>query len=344
MKMVVIEDVTIDINDPVIGVFPEGTSFKGATLSLKSETTLSLYFTSNTTLTFSCADYNVETVTSGGYQIARIRGIKANQIGSIITLTVNGVKVEYSPLNYCKYVLADNTQNEKLQNSLKALYLYWQAAAAYFGAPAPDPADGIFFTKVTDESEITRGNISVCTFEEAKAWAIANWDDIMNTEKDDVDIVFSDDNDIYLISISEMTDITDFMEIDKPDATGMEIDAIKYYYTYLEEDVYLCGRFFKKVTDESQITEENIGECTFDEAKAWVIANWVDIMKTDLNSVHIVYIIDDGICLISISEMTEINEFMESDELDTGMDIDFIQDLFTNFREDVYLCSPAALP
>ena len=34
--MVVIEDVTIDINDPVIGVFPEGTSFKGATLSLPS--------------------------------------------------------------------------------------------------------------------------------------------------------------------------------------------------------------------------------------------------------------------------------------------------------------------
>ena len=56
------ENVSIDINDPVIGVFPEGTSFKGATLSLKSETTLSLYFTSNTTLTFSCADYNVEII------------------------------------------------------------------------------------------------------------------------------------------------------------------------------------------------------------------------------------------------------------------------------------------
>ena len=338
-------DAEISIADPVIGVLPEGTTFEGATLSLKSETTLSLYFTSSDDLTFSCDGYDVVPDPKGGYQIARIRGIKAKDIGNIFTLNVNGVTVSYSPLNYCKYVLADDTQNENLQNAVKALYLYWQAAAAYFGAPAPEPAAGIFFTKVTDESEITRGNIGVCTFEEAKAWAIANWDDIKNTESDDVDIVFSDDNDICLISISKMTDITDFMEIDKPDVTGMEIDAIKYYYTYHEEDVYLCGRIFKKVTDESRITEDNIGECTFDEAKAWAIANWVDIMKTDLISVHIVYINGDEICLISISEMTDITDFMEINEPEaTGVDIYFIQDLFSNAREDVYLCSPAALP
>ena len=135
-----LENVSIDINDPVIGTFPEGTTFEGATLSLKSETTLSIYFTSNTTLTFSCADYNVETVTSGGYQIARIRGIMAKQIGSIITLTVNGVKVEYSPLNYCKNVLAEpaptsdeeQAEHRRLVNAVKALYAYWLAANSYF--------------------------------------------------------------------------------------------------------------------------------------------------------------------------------------------------------------------
>ena len=301
-------DVEITIADPVIENLPEGTSFIGATLSLKSETTLSLYFTNSDDLTFSCGDYTVETATKDGYQIARIRGIKAADIGNIITLNVSGGTVSYSPLNYCKNVLANDTQNENLQNAVKALVLYWQAAAAYFGAPAPDPAAGISFTKVTDESEITRGNISACTFAQAKAWVIANWDDITNTESDCVNIVFSVDNDICLISISEMTDITGFMEKDKPEVTGMEIDAIKYSYTYHEEDVYLCGRFFKKVTDENQITEENIGECTFDEAKAWVIANWVDIMKTDSNSVNIVFFNGDDICLISISENTELNE------------------------------------
>ena len=338
-------DVEITIAVPVIENLPEGTTFEGATLSLKSETTLSLYFTSSDDLTFSCGDYTVETATKGGYQIARIRGIKAADIGKILTLNVSGGTVSYSPLNYCKYVLADDTQNENLQNAVKALVLYWQAATAYFGAPAPDPAAGISFTKVTDESEITRGNISACTFAQAKAWVIANWDDITDTESGYVNIEFSVDNDICYIRIETgVTAIQDIEEMSEPE-TGMEIDAIKFYYTYHEEDFYFCGRFFKKVTDENQITEENIGECTFDEAKAWVIANWVDIMKPDLNSVHIVFFNGDDICLISISGMTDITDFMEMDEPEaTGVGIDFIQDLFTNSREDVYLCSPAALP
>ena len=129
-------NVEINIDDPDI-ILPYGVTFEGATLSLKSETTLSLYFTSSADLTFSCGNYTVETATKGGYQIARIRGIKAADIGKILTLnfsggTVSGGSVSYSPLNYCKYVLADNMQDENLQNAVKALYLYWQAAATYF--------------------------------------------------------------------------------------------------------------------------------------------------------------------------------------------------------------------
>ena len=133
-------DVTITAPETAFDL-PTGVTFGGATLSLKSETTLSIYFKSNTTLTFSCGDYTVETAASGGYQIARIRGIKAKHIGNTFTLTVNGGTVTYSPLNYCKNVLPDSTaspdeaqnhQDEKLQNVVKALYLYWQAADAYF--------------------------------------------------------------------------------------------------------------------------------------------------------------------------------------------------------------------
>ena len=47
-------DVAITIADPVIENLPEGTTFIGATLSLKSETTLSLYFTNSDDLTLSC--------------------------------------------------------------------------------------------------------------------------------------------------------------------------------------------------------------------------------------------------------------------------------------------------
>lgn len=124
-------EVSIDAADPVINL-PEGVSFAGATLSLKSETTLSLYFKSASALSFSCDGYTVETVKSGGYQIARIRGIKAKHIGSTFSLNVNGATVKYSPLNYCKNALSGGTDDVNLLNAVKALYLYWQAADGYF--------------------------------------------------------------------------------------------------------------------------------------------------------------------------------------------------------------------
>ena len=129
----VLGNITINISDPVFNSLPDGTTFEGATLSLKSETTLSLYFKSSDTLEFACDGYDVEKATSGDYQIARIRGIKAKHIGDTFTLKVNGINaVTYSPLNYCKNVIEDDTQNENLKNVAKALYLYWQAADSYF--------------------------------------------------------------------------------------------------------------------------------------------------------------------------------------------------------------------
>ena len=82
----------------------------------------------------------METITSRGYQIARIIGIKSKQIGSVITLNVGDVQVKYSPLNYCKKVLAEpavtsdeeQAQHRRLVNAVKALYAYWLAADSYF--------------------------------------------------------------------------------------------------------------------------------------------------------------------------------------------------------------------
>lgn len=125
-------DVKIDIAEPVVTKLPDGTTLEGTTLSLKSDTTLSLYFKSSETLTFTCEDYTVETTEVGDYQVARIRGIKAKDLGNIITLNVNGGAVSYSPLNYCKKVMEDNAQGENLQNVVKALYLYYKTADSYF--------------------------------------------------------------------------------------------------------------------------------------------------------------------------------------------------------------------
>ena len=125
-------NVTIDIAEPVIENLPDGTTFAGATLSLKSETTLSLYFKSSSKLSFSCDGYTVETVKNGDYQVARIRGIKAAHIGDMFTLNVSGTTVKYSPLNYCKKVLTDDATDSKLKNAIKAFYLYYNAADEYF--------------------------------------------------------------------------------------------------------------------------------------------------------------------------------------------------------------------
>ena len=126
-------EVTVNVSDYDVSGLPAGVTFGGATLSLKSETTLSLYFKSDSTLTFSCDGYKVETVKNGEYQVARIRGIKSAHIGDMLTLKVNGIEaVTYSPLNYIKEALNGGTDDVNLQNAVKALYLYWDAAQAYF--------------------------------------------------------------------------------------------------------------------------------------------------------------------------------------------------------------------
>lgn len=116
---------------------PEGVTFEGATLSLKSETTLSLYFKSDETLVFGIEGKRVETATNGAYQVARIRGIAASELQDSFTLTVTAGEssgtIKYSPMNYCHNALNGGTTNDKLINAVKALYRYAQAAKAYFG-------------------------------------------------------------------------------------------------------------------------------------------------------------------------------------------------------------------
>ncbi|MBP5416029.1 MAG: InlB B-repeat-containing protein [Clostridiales bacterium] len=123
--------------DPAETDLPDGVSFEGATLSLKSETTLSLYFKSDEKLTFSCGSREVQKSTKDGYQIARIRGINAVDLNTPmeLTVTVNGeeYKVTYNPMTYCYNVLQDDSYEPEVQNICRALYLFHQAFMAYLG-------------------------------------------------------------------------------------------------------------------------------------------------------------------------------------------------------------------
>ena len=109
---------------------PDGVVFEGATLSLKSETTLSLYFSGLTDPTFSCDGKTVETVENGSYWVARIRNISANELQDTFTVTFDGGSATYCPMNYCSNALSSS--NEYLQNVAKALYLYSEAAKVFF--------------------------------------------------------------------------------------------------------------------------------------------------------------------------------------------------------------------
>ena len=116
---------------------PEGV-FEGATLSLKSQTTLSFHFNSGEPLTFSCGDDTVETAAADGYQIARIRNIPAARLSDTFTLTVDGqYVVHYSPLNYCKNALASSDTSSRLKDVAGALYTYSHLADYYFGKTQP---------------------------------------------------------------------------------------------------------------------------------------------------------------------------------------------------------------
>ena len=118
-----------------MNVSDELVTFAGSSLSLKSETTLSLYFKSSGKLTFKYDTTDVDTKTIGDYQIARISGINASDLGHPVRvdITIDGegsYYIEYCPMTYC-YKVLNGGSDDKLQNVCKTLYLYNQAAKEY---------------------------------------------------------------------------------------------------------------------------------------------------------------------------------------------------------------------
>ena len=114
---------------------PDNVSFAGFSLSLESETTLSLYFTKEVDLTFTCTDpdVTVERRVISSYQIVRISGIKASQLANEFTVNFTGTgvsgKVTISPLAYCYSVVNNSFRYDaSLVNVCKALYVYYKEA------------------------------------------------------------------------------------------------------------------------------------------------------------------------------------------------------------------------
>ena len=129
----------IVLNDcPDFSELMDGVTVTYASLSLKSETTLSLYFDSAEELEFTCSEQKIVDVShEGNHYVVRIRGIRADELIDVFTLVISTPNddsagfVRYSPINYCCSVLESDSTSTPLKLVVKALYRYYQAAAAY---------------------------------------------------------------------------------------------------------------------------------------------------------------------------------------------------------------------
>ena len=129
---------TVPVKGSSVENMPAGVEFDGATLSLKSLTTLSLYFVKENgaadvelTMDGMTEGVDYETDHKGNEYVIRIRNISAAKLNDDFTVMVNGTgSVTYSPMTYC--YKAQTSSDAKLANAVKALYLYWVEADKYF--------------------------------------------------------------------------------------------------------------------------------------------------------------------------------------------------------------------
>lgn len=125
---------------------PQGLTFVGASLSIESETVLTLYFNNNTgkTVTFSEPNSGLSTngSKSGEYTIVRITGIPAHKLDQTFRLSIavegdqNPYFLTYSPIYYCYNVISrdlSETRTKELKDLMTAFYFYNQAAKNYIG-------------------------------------------------------------------------------------------------------------------------------------------------------------------------------------------------------------------
>ena len=120
---------------PVLNQGTEKVKLVSSSLILKTETTLRLYFSGNLTATYNGSPLEVSFDEDVNLYYVDITNISAKNLGDTFTLEISDgtdtAQVSWCPLSYCYNILNKDADSE-LQNTVKALYLYNQAANAYF--------------------------------------------------------------------------------------------------------------------------------------------------------------------------------------------------------------------
>ena len=116
------------------GTLPTGVSNVQASLFLQEGTTLRITFQaeslSGVTCTVDGERVAVRSLASGTYCI-EIENISADQLGTAYAVKIGNYTLNFSALSYANIVL-NKSGDANLINLMKALYLYNQAAVAYF--------------------------------------------------------------------------------------------------------------------------------------------------------------------------------------------------------------------
>ena len=132
-------NVTVTVDEP--NDQTNDIDFTGASLALKSKTSLMLAFTGDeiadilakNNYTFDNYDDTEIQNNVEGFNVVIVRGIPAAELNDKITVYLNNFGcVYYCPLYYCKKVLDSTTADDTLKTTVKALYVYADAAKAYF--------------------------------------------------------------------------------------------------------------------------------------------------------------------------------------------------------------------
>ena len=120
-----------------------GLSANAISLMLESATEINIKFKlqsghSISEYSFKLDGKTVTPVYKGGLYIVTVRDIAAKDLDTRHTLVVTAgeeqLTISTCALSYCYSVLANNLLTTEMQNTCKALYLYNQAANAYFGS------------------------------------------------------------------------------------------------------------------------------------------------------------------------------------------------------------------
>ena len=216
-----------------------GAKYYTSSLIYLSKNTLRVYFTPTTYPgTIPNADKYAGSQSDYYYYVDHAN-IPAAELDEQKELTVGDYTFTYTALDYAKAVVESTKMEPEQQNLAKSLYLYNMTANDYFdGGSEPEPAE--LFTKVTDVNQITSENIGESTFAEAKAWVLANWDDIRDNDNI-VDVVYFVGTMTILKSISLYPDMSkqDFEE--QAYEENPSINDLQFWFTYYGDHIYLCS-------------------------------------------------------------------------------------------------------